>query len=204
MKEYTTTAPVFSDSIQIVEPTDPGHADVVNAATKQLLHNTIALAARIDNLGAGEGGTNTTGMKAGVLFGTTLTAMDYHVLYHGTDSALTVQNPIDTLFMDYEKGNKPHAIILHIFCTDNTAEPMNMSVIDIPIMDAPLGDYEGSALYEREFVPTINNGGYKLHVLVNYDNTITIKLGGEQGDKPSTTGNLDVYAVTYESLENNN
>lgn len=48
MKEYTTTAPVFSDSIQIVEPTDPAHADNVNMAPKQLLQNTLILAEYFD------------------------------------------------------------------------------------------------------------------------------------------------------------
>lgn len=42
MKEYTSTEPVFSDSIQVVETTDPAHADNINAATKQLLQNTLA------------------------------------------------------------------------------------------------------------------------------------------------------------------
>lgn len=42
MKEYTNTQPEFSKSIQVVETTDPAHADNINAATKQLLQNTLA------------------------------------------------------------------------------------------------------------------------------------------------------------------
>ncbi len=41
MKEYTNTAPEFSPSIQVVETTDPAHAENINAATKQLLDNTF-------------------------------------------------------------------------------------------------------------------------------------------------------------------
>lgn len=41
MKDYTTDTPEFSDSIKILEPTDPGHADNVNVTTKQLLQNTL-------------------------------------------------------------------------------------------------------------------------------------------------------------------
>lgn len=44
MKGYTSTEPVFSNSIQIVEATDPAHADNINEATKQLLQNTLILA----------------------------------------------------------------------------------------------------------------------------------------------------------------
>lgn len=42
MKEYTSNEPVFSAAIQVVETTDPAHADNINAAPKQLLQNTIA------------------------------------------------------------------------------------------------------------------------------------------------------------------
>lgn len=42
MKEYTSNEPVFSMSINVVEKTDPAHADNINAAPKQLLQNTIA------------------------------------------------------------------------------------------------------------------------------------------------------------------
>ncbi len=41
MKNYTTSKPMFSESIEIVETTDPAHADNVNAAPKQLLQNTL-------------------------------------------------------------------------------------------------------------------------------------------------------------------
>lgn len=44
MKEYTNSTPIFSESIQIVETTDPAHADNINAAPKQLLNNDLVLA----------------------------------------------------------------------------------------------------------------------------------------------------------------
>lgn len=50
MKEYTSSAPVFSGSIQVVETTDPAHADNINAAPKQLLQNTLALYTYIEEL----------------------------------------------------------------------------------------------------------------------------------------------------------
>jgi len=43
MKDYTTEQPEFSASIKVVETTDPAHADNINAATKQLLQNTLVL-----------------------------------------------------------------------------------------------------------------------------------------------------------------
>lgn len=43
MKDYTTDNPVFSESIKILETTDPGHADMVNVTTQQLLENTLFL-----------------------------------------------------------------------------------------------------------------------------------------------------------------
>lgn len=43
MKDYTTSVPEFSDSIKILETTDPGHADNVNVTTIQLLQNTLVL-----------------------------------------------------------------------------------------------------------------------------------------------------------------
>lgn len=48
MKDYTSADPVFSETIEIIEATDPGHADNVNVATKQLLQNTLALALVFD------------------------------------------------------------------------------------------------------------------------------------------------------------
>ena len=43
MKSYSASdKPSFSSSISIVEPTDPAHADNINAAPKQLLENTAA------------------------------------------------------------------------------------------------------------------------------------------------------------------
>lgn len=43
MKDYTTSVPEFSDSIKILETTDPGHADNVNVTTIQLFQNTLVL-----------------------------------------------------------------------------------------------------------------------------------------------------------------
>lgn len=43
MKSYKPDSPAFSGTIQIVETTDPAHADNINAATKQLHDNTICL-----------------------------------------------------------------------------------------------------------------------------------------------------------------
>lgn len=59
MKEYTKTNPVYSPKIQIVETTDPAHADNVNAAPKQLLENTMANRQSIERLEA------TTGIAEG-------------------------------------------------------------------------------------------------------------------------------------------
>lgn len=42
MKDYTSNEPTFSSKIQVVETTDPAHADNINAAPKQLLQNTLA------------------------------------------------------------------------------------------------------------------------------------------------------------------
>ena len=44
MKDYTSENPQFSSSIEIVEVTDPAHADNVNAAPEQLLQNDMVLA----------------------------------------------------------------------------------------------------------------------------------------------------------------
>lgn len=48
MKEYQSSSPAFSESILITEPTDPAHADNINAAPKQLLQNDMVLAAALD------------------------------------------------------------------------------------------------------------------------------------------------------------
>lgn len=42
MKEYKNTSPVFTDAIQIVETTDPAHADNINVAPMQLFQNTLS------------------------------------------------------------------------------------------------------------------------------------------------------------------
>lgn len=42
MKEYKNTSPVFTDAIQIVETTDPAHADNINMGPIQLLQNTLS------------------------------------------------------------------------------------------------------------------------------------------------------------------
>ena len=43
MKEYTNSSPVFSDTIQVLEEGDPGHAENVNVTTEQLLDNDLRL-----------------------------------------------------------------------------------------------------------------------------------------------------------------
>lgn len=50
MKDYTCENPVFSEKIRIVEVSDPGHADNVNPAPKQLLQNTLANRIEINGL----------------------------------------------------------------------------------------------------------------------------------------------------------
>ncbi len=50
MKNYTSTTPEFNDTITIAEETDPGHADVINAAPKQLLENTLVLKSEVSTL----------------------------------------------------------------------------------------------------------------------------------------------------------
>ncbi len=42
MKEYTSTEPVFSEKIPILETSDTTHADNVNVTTMQLLQNTVS------------------------------------------------------------------------------------------------------------------------------------------------------------------
>lgn len=42
MKDYTSSNPEFKAVIKVVEPTDPAHADNINASVKQLLQNTMA------------------------------------------------------------------------------------------------------------------------------------------------------------------
>ena len=48
MREYTNSEPVFSKSIQIVETTDPAHADNINMAPKALLENTLVLMTHLE------------------------------------------------------------------------------------------------------------------------------------------------------------
>lgn len=49
MRDYTSSAPVFSSAIKIVETTDPVHADNANAAAIQLIQNDLVLAAVFDS-----------------------------------------------------------------------------------------------------------------------------------------------------------
>ena len=51
MISYTEKKPVFSESIQITENTDPAFADNINAAPKQLLQNTMVNKKQIEALG---------------------------------------------------------------------------------------------------------------------------------------------------------
>lgn len=53
MKPYTESEPVFSESIQVTEPTDPAHADNINAGPKQLLQNTLVNKKEIEDLKQG-------------------------------------------------------------------------------------------------------------------------------------------------------
>ena len=53
MKDYTEKNPVFMDTIQITETSDPAHADNINAAPMQLLQNTLANKKEIDELKKG-------------------------------------------------------------------------------------------------------------------------------------------------------
>jgi len=41
MKKYTKTDPVFNEEIMVTETGDPGHADNINAAPKQIFENTL-------------------------------------------------------------------------------------------------------------------------------------------------------------------
>lgn len=50
MKPYTKTEPNFSETIEITEVGDPGHADYLNAAPKQLLENTLVNKGDIEEL----------------------------------------------------------------------------------------------------------------------------------------------------------
>ena len=60
MKEYTNSSAVFSDTIQVLEEGDPGHADNVNVTTEQLLDNDLSLknaickSKKIEMLAAGQ------------------------------------------------------------------------------------------------------------------------------------------------------
>lgn len=48
MRDYSNDNPQFSSSIQIVEVTDPAHADNVNAAPEQLVQNDTVLAGALN------------------------------------------------------------------------------------------------------------------------------------------------------------
>lgn len=43
MRDYTTQNPEFAETIRVLEPYDPGTAESVNVATKQLLQNDLVL-----------------------------------------------------------------------------------------------------------------------------------------------------------------
>lgn len=57
MKSFTNINPVFSESIMIVEPTDPVHSDNANASVKQLLANTQVNRDTIEQLKTSTGNT---------------------------------------------------------------------------------------------------------------------------------------------------
>lgn len=58
MKSFTNINPVFSESIMIVEPTDPVHSDNANSAPMQLLANTQVNKDAIEALKTGMGNTS--------------------------------------------------------------------------------------------------------------------------------------------------
>ena len=50
MKNYKVENEEFKSEIQIPEPTDPAHADVINTPIKQIFVNTIANKKAIDRM----------------------------------------------------------------------------------------------------------------------------------------------------------
>lgn len=48
MKDYSATEPIFSETLQIVEPSDPAHADKINAPIIQLMQNVMIVAHLFD------------------------------------------------------------------------------------------------------------------------------------------------------------
>lgn len=46
--EYTTETPVFSDKLDILETTDPGHADILNPINKRIFENTLYLRGKMN------------------------------------------------------------------------------------------------------------------------------------------------------------
>lgn len=50
MKTYKPETSEFADEIEIPEKTDRAHADIINAAPKQLLQNTIALKEQLGDI----------------------------------------------------------------------------------------------------------------------------------------------------------
>lgn len=51
MKKYETDSPQFSETLNIVETTDPVHADLVNGINKGLFENTLCLKQEVTKLG---------------------------------------------------------------------------------------------------------------------------------------------------------
>lgn len=51
MKTYETDSPKFSETLDIVETTDPVHADLVNGINKELFENTLCLKQEVTKLG---------------------------------------------------------------------------------------------------------------------------------------------------------
>lgn len=50
MKTYKTDSPEFSETLDIVETTDPVHADLVNGINKGLFENTLVVKKQIDEV----------------------------------------------------------------------------------------------------------------------------------------------------------
>ncbi|MDE7426128.1 MAG: hypothetical protein K2N51_20920 [Lachnospiraceae bacterium] len=50
MKTYKTDSPQFSETLNIVETTDPVHADSINGINKGLFENTLVVKKQIDEV----------------------------------------------------------------------------------------------------------------------------------------------------------
>ena len=69
MKTYETDSPKFSETLNIVEATDPVHADLVNSINKELFENTLALRNQVSEVqnGCVKGAGIELSVKNGIL-----------------------------------------------------------------------------------------------------------------------------------------